>query len=838
MTPERWARTKGVFGEAFAREGDARAAFLEEACGGDASLRAEVESLLASHDSAAGFLDVPAIPAEVLAAEAPPDAVLPGERIGPYQLVRELGHGGMGTVYLAERVDDAFRKQVAIKVIRSGFDSAGVVARFRNERQILAGLAHPNVATLLDGGTTGGGLPYLVMEHVDGEPIDRYCDAHRLAVTARLELFLAVCSAVEHAHRRLVVHRDLKPGNILITKDGEPKLLDFGVAKLLDPTGADDQTSDTSRFVTPAFASPEQILGEAITTATDVYSLGALLYVLLTGQRAHGVSSGGLDELMRIVRTEEPERPSAVVMRALPGEGESPVARAAARCATPARLRRQLAGDLDTIVLAAMRREPTRRYASVERLAEDVRRHLAGRTVSARTASVWYRTRKFAARNRAAVVAVALVVFSIVAGLAESSRQRARAETRFQDVRALAGSFLFEFHDAIRDLPGATPARVLVVKRAQQYLASLARDAGGDIGLQRELAASYQKLGEIQYGVGVNLGDYDGARNSFERALAIRRTLATSPAAREDIDELVHLEWTMGVFFTYVGDLTLSEGHFRAAAEKLEELMSDPSGQDRRSRLGAALQHMAFALELRGELRAAIESLLRAVAAFEGFVASHPENAGARGNLAYSYKELADCLLKGGNVSAAQALVKKARGLLDVLLQAEPNNTIYRWYLVTTRECEAECLGALGKWREAVAVHVEGLAQAEALEAADPVNRWYQTTLVTVSHSLGMAENRAGDARGGVERLRGAASRAVRLVEGDVHDAFVRNELASIEGDLGQALAERGAEGEACEALLRAARGWEALVAAGSFFCANAGERDAVAAALRRCPER
>ena len=426
-------------------------------------------------------------------ADGPSDISQDG-RLGPYRLIREIGHGGMGTVYLGVRADDAFQKRVAIKVLKRGMDTDSIVRRFRHERQILASLEHPFIASLLDGGSTPDGRPYFAMEYVEGQPIVDYCDTHRLDTAARLELFRHVCSAVQYAHQNLIIHRDIKPANVLVIAEGTPKLLDFGIAKLLNPELAGQTLAPTApglQLMTPEYASPEQVRGDAVSTATDVYSLGVLLYELLAGRLPYRLTSRAPADIVRIVCESEPMRPSTAITSIdpePPGEAATRSEPHHASKSTAAwkptrrltvdadRLRRQLAGDLDNIILKALSKEPRRRYASVDQFSEDVRRHLAGLPVIARKDTWGYRTTKFVRRNRAAVVTLAATFAVLVAGIIGTTWQarvarveRARAEQRFGDVRQLANAFLFDFHDSIADLEGSTPARKLVVTKGLEY---------------------------------------------------------------------------------------------------------------------------------------------------------------------------------------------------------------------------------------------------------------------------------------------------------------------------------------------------------------------------------
>jgi eukaryotic-like serine/threonine-protein kinase len=433
MTPAQWEKIKEVVEAGLEHEGDVRARFVDEACAGDLSLRAEIWDLIAAYEQAGSFLAAPEFgaPATLLAEDR--DASLDGQRIGAYRNVRELGHGGMGTVYLAVRDDETYRKEVAVKLIKRGMDTAGIVRAFRTERQILATLDHPNIARLLDGGTTDDGRPYFVMDYVEGLALDVYCDTHTLQIPERLKLFRIVCSAVHDAHQHGVIHRDLKPGNILVTPSGVPKLLDFGIAKVLNPELSPSTTGSTTtvRPLTPAYASPEQARGEPVTPVSDVYSLGVLLYELLTGHRPYQLGHTP-QEFERVICEEEPEKPSTVISRIEePCDGDTkrtrvtPASVAEARGDQPDKLRHRLAGDLDTVVLTALRKEPGRRYASVDQLSEDLRRYLEGLPILARKPTLVYRITKLIGRNRATAftAAIGLVLTMALVAAGFSSRR-------------------------------------------------------------------------------------------------------------------------------------------------------------------------------------------------------------------------------------------------------------------------------------------------------------------------------------------------------------------------------------------------------------------------------
>jgi eukaryotic-like serine/threonine-protein kinase len=522
MTPERWQHVKDVFSHACALDAVARDAYLSDACELDSELRSHVDSLIAANAKPDAVLDYAAVHyAPTFEPQSPEDPWL-GKQVGAYQLVACLGRGGMGAVYRARRVDAEYENEVAIKLVRAGFGTDLVLQRFRAERQILANLGHPNIARLLDGGATEGGEPFLVLELVDGEPIDEYCDKHILSIGERLRLFRDVCAAVSFAHRHLVVHRDLKPANVLVTAEGAIKLLDFGVAKLMqaipEPGAPAEATQTALRAMTPAFSSPEQILGLPVTTASDVYSLGVVLYHLLAGCSPYRGRLGSTHDAIREVCETEPLSPSM----------------AAAELSHRGVARAPLDRDLDDITLRALRKEPDKRYSSVEQFSEDLRRYLAGLPVVARGDRLSYRAGKFWRRHRLGVVMTGLMVAVLAGGLLITLReariaeqQSALAAQHFASVRKLASTFIFQVHDSIKDLPGATPARDLLVSTALEYLDTLASQARSDRGLQRELAQSYSRLGDVQGKLNSpNSGHDKAAIASYSKALALYEGLA------------------------------------------------------------------------------------------------------------------------------------------------------------------------------------------------------------------------------------------------------------------------------------------------------------------------
>ncbi|MEL7451545.1 MAG: serine/threonine-protein kinase, partial [Pseudomonadota bacterium] len=528
--PEQWARIQAIFHEALEIASLELDAFLGDACGGDRVIEREVRALLAAHSDAGP--EIERIIGDVADGALSGDAIGPGTRIGPYSLLKPLGEGGMGMVFLAERADDEFRQRVAVKVVKDPGLGEEILQRFRAERQILANLNHPNIARLLDGGTGDNNLPYIVMEYVDGESIDQYCDRHRLTTAERIAMFQKVCSAVHVAHQNLVVHRDLKPSNILVSPDGEPKLLDFGIAKLLAPGGAAVNPAVTrfnARVLTPAHASPEQVQGKPITTASDVYSLGVLLFQILTGRLPYRVDTAEPRELEHaICETQAPRPSTAVVTWRESAEATTAQAQGVdigtARNTSIESLHKTLAGDLDNIVLKALRKEPQRRYGSARELSEDLGRYLRKEPVNARPETLGYISRKFLQRNLSAVIAGASVLL-LIAGLVTfytiqlaAERDAARTEAAKADEIAAFMMDMFAVSDPSESRGQTITARELLDEGAARVSLELADQPEVQARMMNVIGSVYSRLAL-----------YDDAYALLSEALEIRKaTLGSS----------------------------------------------------------------------------------------------------------------------------------------------------------------------------------------------------------------------------------------------------------------------------------------------------------------------
>ncbi|MBT8402131.1 MAG: serine/threonine-protein kinase [Rhodothermia bacterium] len=699
MDSDRWRQIEDLFGRAVGLTADERDQLLAHSCVGDAELRGEVESLLNAADSE-GWAD------EVLDGWLGDEVARTVFRatvakdVGPYRIVREIGRGGMGTVYLARRIDPQFEQQVALKLITSGVVDEEAVNRFLAERRILSRLTHSNIARLLDGGVTGAGQPFFAMEYVEGTPIDEYADDCKLSVQGRLRLFQQVCGAVQYAHQNLVVHRDIKPSNILVTEDGVVKLLDFGIAKLLDQDSdlPPSITRTGKRLMTPDFASPEQVSGKVISTSSDVYSLGVLLYRLLSGRKPYRMESGVPHEIARIICEVDPPRPS----EALDAVGDGDVSResiARLRGTEPGKLRRLLMGDLDTIVLKALHKDVDRRYISAEQFLEDIRRHVAGLPVQARPDTIFYRGSKFVRRHRIGVLSALLILVSLIGGLtgtawqavvaaeeaerAAQERDRARRESAKAERVTAYLIDLFAASDPAQTRGTELTARQMLdvgAQRIDDYFESqpesratvmdavgrvyqslgLYKQAEQLIGMALEIrldmfshdhedkAESLDHMGVLLY----ELGDVRSADSLLSAAVGIRRRLY--PSGHGDLAESID---NLGQVRHDAGDLTQAESLYREALA-MRQLLFGPASES----IATSLNNLAVLHHDRGELDRAEELYRQALAMDRAVLGSrHP-------GIAIDLNNLGRLVYDTGDHERATELFSEALALRKLVL--------------------------------------------------------------------------------------------------------------------------------------------------------------------------
>ncbi|HYM22551.1 MAG TPA: serine/threonine-protein kinase [Vicinamibacterales bacterium] len=653
---DRWDRVKRIVADALEMDAAVRPAFLADACGTDDDLRAEVVSLLAADDPAGRFLEPDRHP----------------DRIGSYRIVREIGRGGMGTVYEGARADAQFEQRVAIKVVKRGMDTDAVLRRFVAERQVLARLQHPSIARLFDGGMTADGRPYFVMEYLDAKPITTYCDERSLGSNARVDLFASVCDAVEYAHSHLVLHRDLKPANIIVDASGTPKLLDFGIAKLLDETDPSGTVTEVGhRAMTPKYASPEQRRGDPLTTASDVYALGLLLRELV------------------------------------PDAGRR--------------------GDLDRIVRKALEEDVRRRYQRAGELAEDLRRYRASRPVTARPSGFGYRASKYAARHWRALSVAAASLAVVVVAVGNALIEGRRADRHFREVRQLANSFLFEFHDAIAKLPGATPARELVLKRAVEYLDKLSGEAANDVDLKRELAESYERVGEAQgLYYDANLGKNGEAARNLEKSIALYRDVVRArPSDVGALGEMLNAMVNLG------SALNGLDPPRRGAMfdEVIARVRSNPSGSDPRLQmmLANALTGRAEDLIRAKNPAASLEARNEAVAIHTKLAALRPPHPGSERLLSIGLKRRASLYLSNRDLARALADLDAARAIDQRHIDADATDAVAKIDLALGESYRAAVLQRTGDFAGALDAIERALTIRRAMLQADPQNARLRT---------------------------------------------------------------------------------------------------------------
>ncbi|MBI4747962.1 MAG: protein kinase [Acidobacteria bacterium] len=833
MTPERYQKLTELFHAALDQPPELRAAFLAQACGDDHDLQAQVEKLLARHEESGDLIDPSVRDAgmkfastTVLEQEA---KSMIGRQIGIYRIVKEIGRGGMGVVYQAVRTDDPHYKPVAIKILKRGMDTDSILSRFYRERRILAGLDHPHIARLLDGGTTPDGLPYFVMEYIDGQPIHTYCDTRRLSITERLKLFRTVCSAIQYAHQNLVVHRDLKPGNILVTADGTPKLLDFGIAKVIksDESSQEDftqvdLTQPGQRPMTPAYASPEQIRGEVVTTATDVYCLGVLLYELLTGQLPYQLSASNPDETLKIICTQKPGRPSTLMNRrskVFPKAASLQALEAASlvREGTADRLRRRLTGDLDNIVLMALRKDPRRRYSSVEQFSEDIRRHLEGRPVSARQDTFGYRAGKFIQRNKLGVGVAAALTITLLGGIMTTTWQarvaqveRAKAERRFNELRKLARAFIFDFHDKIENLQGSTPARELLVKQGLEYLDNLAAEAAGDQSLQYDLAMAYQKVGDIQgRPYAPNLGDSAGAVQSYRKSLHILEKLTQDNPQNQQVafDLSVGIE-RVGDILARTGDTTGAIQHYTQAFELQKTLLAAaPSNGEYQKHLAMCFTKLGDTLTTTGDLIGALDKYQQALFIRESLLNSALPQTPVKRAQAVSYYRIGNTLEaiadltsnRIGDLPEVQAIYREAltahqkvQAMVEELSATDHVTARTQHDLASSLIHVSKLLAKTGATQEALQTAQKALELCEKLADADPKNVEIRSQLSLTNHWFGDIDLAAGNPTRAIKKYQTALLLRETLLSTDPTNAEYRQFLVGLHQALGKVYFQTG----------------------------------------------
>lgn len=750
-----WHALDRLLDEALALPVADRMAWLDRLQGDDRELRPLLQKLLTEPELLTTRPPLDTLPKLAHRDTAyAPAAAMPGQHIGPYRLLEPLGSGGMGSVWLAERVDGVLQRRVALKLPLHLGSTSGLAERMARERRILAALEHPHIARLYDAGIAEDGRPYLALEYIPGVPIDQYCRERSPDLRALLELILQLARALAYAHAHLIVHRDLKPSNVQVDAQGQVHLLDFGVATLLEGRGQGDVTADSrltrqlGAAMTLDYASPEQIRGEPVTTSSDVYSLGVLLYELLAGRRPYSIQSKDLLSTARTITELEPPPPSAV-------------------CAAAQRAR-ELRGDLDTIVLKCLRKAPTERYLTVGELSDDLMRHLRNEPVRARPATLGLRARKFLGRNRVAVVGATLVFLSLCAGLVATAWQahrahaqeelaraaQVRAEQRFRDARALTHSILFDYHDAVRKLPGSTPVRMRLVHDALEYLDRMSRDAANDLPLQRELASAYDRLSDVQGGTMFqNLGDTAGALQSALKALQLRDRIARSDP--------------------------------RDAGAELDRALSQ-----RR----IALLHWEL-----GRIQLASDEARRSLWMLEGLAAAAPAVSGVQRALVQTHSYLGLILQERGDLGGAQGEFTHSAELLQRAYAAQPEDPEHLRLLANVRENQGNTHQLAGEYAIALQRHREALGLRERLEHRDPVNAEYARSVLVSWYNIGQAQAELGDFEGALASFRRDEVIAVRLRRNDPDNEEYRGDWAYDQIRIGDMLMKLGLPGEALE---------------------------------------
>jgi len=772
MDRERWQQVKQILEDAIEVPTEDRSEFVAKACGGDAELRTEVSSLLSESIAAE------ALESNALDHVEPSEDKLLNTQIGKYRLIELIGSGGMGRVYLAERADGAFEQKVALKLIKRGLDSKEIQRRFVTERQILASLEHPNIAHLIDGGTTDDGLPFLVMEYVEGTPLVAYAETNGLDLNQRLDLFREVCSAVSFAHQKLIIHRDLKPQNVLITNDGIAKLLDFGIAKLVKTEG--DVTKTQTFAFTPDYASPEQIRGENLSTSTDIYSLGVILYELLTGSRPFKFEDKNIGEIIATSSNTTPAAPSIANQR------------------SKVKDQRPLNADLDNIVLKALQKEPERRYSSVEQFSEDIARHLKGLPVSARPDTWTYRSAKFAKRNSLFVGATALAFIILIVGVITTAYQarkanieREKAEARFNDVRALANSFMFEINEEIMRSP--VKARELLVARALEYLDKLSAESAGNIELKSELASAYEKIGEVQSELFRPFaGKTSEAALSQQKALKLRQEInAEKPTAEHAMNVAVSHQKVGNVLLTS-GKIGEARDNYRQSVELLKSLVAtDTKNVEARRQLARSYATLGQSIVRSGSLSDALSNYESSLQMFQQLADEEPENNKAKRSVGIVVSYIGFVKKEMGRTEEAFADYTRWLAIEKDLAVRDPNNIDFRHDLSSSYTWFGVILSEMGRIPEAQENFREAIKIQTAIMSADKESVGVAYSLADCHLEFGkaMARNKQSDIA--IEQLSLALDSYRTIWQKDKENLLMRHRIANAQRFIGDAYLQK-----------------------------------------------
>jgi non-specific serine/threonine protein kinase/serine/threonine-protein kinase len=790
MTTERWQQVKEVFQQALAVEPQARESYLHGACGEDHELAAEVLSLLEASAEDVDILDTPnhlpslaPVVARVKEEYQRGDKLI-GRVIGNYRIQSLIGEGGMGSVYLAVREDAEFRMQVAIKVLNHTSSGLETVDRFRLERQILARLNHPFIARIFDGGVTEDGLLYFVMEYIEGIPLDEYLRRKQPSLEARLQLFREICSAVSFAHQNLVVHSDIKMGNILIMDGGIPKLLDFGISRLLDAEGKERDFNlgehDKPTALTPAYASPEQLRGDQLTTASDIYSLGVLLYEMVCGRRPYEPDPGNPLGILAKIASARPPRPSEIT---------------------------SLAGvqqDLDAIILKSIQMRPENRFITANQFAQDVARYLNHQPVSACPDTAFYHSRKFLRRNRVAVAVGLLAAASLLGGVVASSllakraeMERQRAEARFQDVRQLASSLIFDLDADLAKLPGATGVRGKLVERALEYLDRLSNESSGDPQLQRELAAAYERLGDVQGRPNVaNIGNSALALECYRKALSIREALASTGTPSADIKaDIAQTYQRLSSLQKLMGDYRMGLQYDRDALRMNQEMLAlDPDNMEFRRKVASSYTALGSGLSQVADWDGALESRRQALRMFEEIVAAGSQDPEDKRGLCLAHRRLGGILLMKKDAREAEYHFRKALSLSQEMIRENASDARN----LNDVAASAMSLGGLlydnGQYQEAMERYSQAIRIHEDLAAIDPLDARNRSLLASTIYRLARTMIAAGNPSAALPLVRRTLEMREQLARENPMNAGAQGEVGEshmLIGDCHRAMASR-----------------------------------------------